>query len=83
MHRLQHNWTQSEMAARTGLSIRAYQGFESGYGNITLANLMRVLGALGFAHHVADLVPPVTTEPTFEELARPESRRARAPRSRK
>ncbi len=77
-HRLDQNWSQAEMARRAGLSRPAYQNFENGYGNITLANLVRILGVHGFTANLAELVPPVTTEPTLESLLKPARQRARA-----
>jgi putative transcriptional regulator len=77
-HRLHRNWTQVEMARRAGLSRPAYQNFENGYGNITLANLVRILGILGLTNNLAQLVPPVTAEPTMASLTKPPPRRSRA-----
>lgn len=77
-HRLRHNWTQIEMARRAGLSRPAYQNFENGYGNITLANLVRVLGVLGLTNNLAQLVPPTTDELTLASLTKPVRLRARA-----
>lgn len=77
-HRLKRNWTQVEMARRAGLSRPAYQNFENGYGNITLANLVRVLGVLGLTNNLAQMVPPVTEEPTLASLTKPARLRARA-----
>ena len=82
-HRLQRNWTQAEMARRVGLARQTYQNFENGYGNITLANLVKVLGVLGFTNNLAQLVPPVVTEPTIAELMRPARQRARSRRETK
>jgi transcriptional regulator with XRE-family HTH domain len=76
-HRLKHNWTQAEMARRAGISRPAYQNFENGYGNITLANLAKILGVLGLTNGLAQMVPPVTTEPTLSELMKPARQRAR------
>ena len=77
-HRLQRNWSQAEMARRAGLSRPAYQNFENGYGNITLANLVRILGVLGFAANIGELIPPATSEPSLESLLKPSRQRARA-----
>jgi transcriptional regulator with XRE-family HTH domain len=77
-HRLKHNWSQTEMARRAGLSRPAYQNFENGYGNITLSNLVRILGVLGLTNHLAQLVPPVIDEPTLASLTQPTRLRARA-----
>lgn len=75
-HRLHRNWSQEEMAKRMGLSRLAYLNFENGYGNITLANLVRVLGVLGMTNNLTLLVPPVTEEPTLEKLLEPAKRRS-------
>lgn len=77
-HRLKRNWSQVEMARRAGLSRPAYQNFENGYGNITLANLARILGVLGLTNNLAQLVPAVMDEPTFASLTKPTRLRARA-----
>lgn len=77
-HRLKSNWSQKEMARRAGLSRPAYQNFENGYGNITLANLVRVLGVLGLTNNLAQLVPPPPEELTLASLTKPTRLRARA-----
>jgi transcriptional regulator with XRE-family HTH domain len=79
-HRLRHNWSQAEMARRVHLNRATYQNFENGYGNLTLANLVRVLGVLGLTNNLAQLVPPVTEEPTLASLIQPIRQRARARR---
>lgn len=79
-HRLKHNWSQAEMARRAGLSRPGYQNFENGYGNITLANLVRVLGVLGLTNNLAELVPPPAEELTMASLTKPTRLRARATR---
>jgi transcriptional regulator with XRE-family HTH domain len=80
-HRLKLNWSQAELARRAGLSRPAYQNFENGYGNITLRNLVKVLGVLGLTHHLAEMVPPPRDEPTLASLTKPERQRARARRA--
>lgn len=76
-HRLKQNWSQVEMARRAGLSRPAYQNFENGYGNITLRNLLKILGVLGLTERFAQMIPPVTEEPTLAELSKPVRQRAR------
>ena len=76
-HRLHRNWTQVEMARRCGLAVATYQNFEKGSGNLTLFNLTRVLGILGFTANLAELVPPVLAEPTLASLMQPVRQRAR------
>ncbi len=63
-HRLNRNWSQAEIARRACLSRSAYQNFENGCGNLTLANLVGILDVLGLAENLAQLVPPVTAEAT-------------------
>jgi transcriptional regulator with XRE-family HTH domain len=73
--RLVRNWSQAEMARRCGMSRAAYQNFEAGVGNLTLLNLTRLLGVLGFSARMAELVPPAM--PVVMEAARPKRQRAR------
>jgi DNA-binding XRE family transcriptional regulator len=75
-HRLKRNWSQAEMARRAHLSRAAYQNFETGSGNITLRNLMKVLWVLGLTHHLAQMVPPIPVEPVLAPLAKPARQRS-------
>ena len=77
-HRLRRNWTQAEIARRAGISVQSYQNFETGYGNITLANLLRILGILGFADRLSLLVPELEEERTLRDVIQPARQRARA-----
>ena len=79
--RLARNWSQAEMARRAGVSRASYQNFELGYGNITFENLVRVVGILGYAARLADLVPPVEEVRTLESIKQPVRLRARKARS--
>jgi len=81
-HRLRRNWTQAELARRAGISVQSYQNFETGYGNITLANLLRILGIMGFADRLRLLVPELEEERTLRDVSRPARQRARARTSR-
>src|SRR5882762_2147341 len=76
--RLRRNWTQAELARRAGISVQSYQNFETGYGNITLANLLRILGVLGFVDRLSLLVPELEEERTLRDVIRPARQRARA-----
>ena len=80
--RLRRNWTQAELARRAGISVQSYQNFETGYGNITLANLLRILGILGFSNRLALLIPEPEEERTLRDVNRPLRQRARTKRSR-
>jgi transcriptional regulator with XRE-family HTH domain len=80
-HRLKRNWSQVEMARRAHLSRAAYQNFETGNGNITLRNLMKILWVLGLTNHLAQMVPPVqagalAAEPALAPLAKPARQRS-------
>jgi len=80
--RLRRNWTQSELARRAGISVQSYQNFETGYGNITLANLLRILGILGFADRLTLLVPELEEERTLRDVNRAPRQRARTKKPR-
>ena len=75
--RLSRNWSQAEMARRAGISVQSYQSFETGYGNITLANLMRLLGVLGLTDRLSLLVPELEEVRTLRDVSRPSRQRAR------
>ncbi|MFM9091090.1 MAG: helix-turn-helix domain-containing protein [Verrucomicrobiota bacterium] len=77
LQRLARNWSQAEFARRIGLSRRAYQDFETGYGNLTLTNLVKLLGVLGVSGELAELVPLPSPEPKIDELLQPARQRAR------
>jgi len=80
-HRLRRNWTQAELARRAGISVQCYQNFETGYGNITLAHLLRILGILGLINRFALLIPELEEERTLKEVCRPPRQRARTKRA--
>lgn len=82
-HRLRRNWSQAELARRAGVSVQSYQNFETGYGNITLAHLLRILGVLGLASRFALIVPELEEERTLKDVSRPPRQRARAKKSRR
>lgn len=81
-HRLRRNWTQAELARRAGISVQSYQNFETGYGNITLAHLLRILGILGFVDRLELLVPEPEEERTLRDVNRPVRQRARVKKPR-
>ena len=43
--RRERGWTQEDMANRAGISVRAYQNFETGHGRPQTANLQAILRA--------------------------------------
>ena len=75
-HRLKRNWSQAEMARRAHLSRAAYQNFETGIGNLTLHNLMKVLWVLGLIRHLAQMVPPLPAEPNHAPPTKPARQRS-------
>lgn len=81
-HRLRRNWTQAELARRAGISVQSYQNFETGYSNITFANLLRILGILGFVDRLELLVPEPEEERTLRDVNRPVRQRARVKKPR-
>ncbi len=54
--RIALNMTQSDLASRTGLSLRTIKGFETGQ-SINLMSLIRILRALGEFSRLEKLVP--------------------------
>jgi transcriptional regulator with XRE-family HTH domain len=66
-NRIARNWTQAEMARRAGLSLGTYQNFERGFG-INLANLLRLLGVLGYLTQFANMIPSPQAEVTGTAL---------------
>lgn len=78
--RLSRNWSQAEIAHRSGLSLAAYKNFETGFGNITLMNLIRLIGVLGYLERFADVVPEADFNDTLTRppVERPHRKRATA-----
>ena len=56
-HRIAHNWTQREMALRSGIAFETYRVFER-TGRISLERFLRALAVLGLLDRV-ELIPPV------------------------
>lgn len=78
--RLARNWSQAETARRAGLSLAAYKRFEGGFGNLTLLNLVRLMGVLGYLERFAEVVPPAIPpeSQTLATLEAPRRQRATA-----
>jgi len=73
--RLHRNQTQSEFAEFVGITRQTYAKLENGSGTIQLAVLARVLGILGYAERLVDLLPELPEPIDFDEAARLASRR--------
>ena len=80
--RLRRNWTQAHVARLAGLSLPTYMRLEKGDGAMSLNNVAKVLGILGFAERLGEVVPEVEIL-TLEETLKPVPQRARVRRKRK
>jgi len=79
--RLERNLTQAELAQEAGVSRATVRRLEGGHST-QLANLIRILGALGLAQNFASLVPETGLRPLEAvERKRKERKRASRPRS--
>lgn len=76
--RLARNWSQAELARRAGISRASYQNFETGYGNLTIVNLVRILGVLDYVKRLPDLIPEVQESRTLETMVKQLRPRVRA-----
>jgi transcriptional regulator with XRE-family HTH domain len=80
--RLHRNWTQAHVASLAGISLPTYVRLEKGEGAMSLDNVAKVLGVLGFAERLGEVVPEVEIV-SIEDTIRPSSKRARVRRKRK
>ncbi len=79
--RLGRNLTQSELAEEASVSRATVRRLEAGHST-QLANLIRILGALGLAQNFEALVPETEVRPIEAvERKRKERKRASRPRS--
>ena len=82
--RLRHGWTQSELAARSGVALATLRLFER-TGRVSLDRLLRVASALGRLDDFADVLNPPVGD-TLEEIeamsAPPKRRHGRSTRRR-
>ena len=78
-HRIAHNWTQREMALRSGIAFDTYRVFER-TGRISLERFLRALAVLGLLDRV-ELIPPVdfqSIDEVVNQLDEPPRMRARS-----
>lgn len=54
--------TQAQLADRSGVSLATVARLESGDGNVTLDNLLRILRALGIIDNLAKALDPYETD---------------------
>lgn len=79
--RLERNLTQDDLAKEAGVSRATVRRLEAGRST-QLANLIRILGALGLAQNFGSLVPETGMRPLEAvERKRKERKRASRPRS--
>ena len=79
--RLRRNWSQAELARRSGVSLRTLVRLESGASS-QLANWLQVLSALGWTPALLAALPDEGPSPLEQlESGGPGRRRSRAPRS--
>jgi transcriptional regulator with XRE-family HTH domain len=78
--RLRRNQTQTEFAQFVGVTRQTYAKLEEGSGTVRLGVLARVLGVLGHAARLVDLLPELPEPIDFDEAARLASRRRAAPK---
>lgn len=80
--RLRRNWTQAHVARLAGLSLPTYVRLEKGDGAMSLNSVAKVLGVLGFAERLGEVVPEVEII-NLEDTIKPGPQRARVRRKRK
>ena len=57
-------YTQQEVADKTGISITTIRRFENGLTfNLTLAHFIALLQAIGFADNLEDIIPEILPDP--------------------
>jgi putative transcriptional regulator len=74
--RLDHNFTQEDLATAAAVSKRTVERLETGQ-SVQASNLVRVLNALDLARNLDQLVPPVGARP-IEQLKHQGKGRRRA-----
>jgi transcriptional regulator with XRE-family HTH domain len=80
--RLRRNWTQAHVAKLAGLSLPTYLRLEKGDGAMSLNSVAKVLGVLGFAERLGEVVPEVEIV-SLRQTLKPARQRAHVPRKHK
>ena len=75
--RLARNFTQAHVASLAGISLPTLRKVERGDGSVEIRHYARVLGILGHAERLGQVVPPSVPPPDPRFLARAERQRAR------
>ena len=71
-YRIYYPLTQSELAEKSGVSVRSISRFENGE-DISLSNFIKLMRALDLGGRMADMIPDQSKRPSFY-LAKEEKR---------
>src|SRR5687768_2592728 len=77
--RLRRNWTQAHVARLAGLSLPTYMRLEKGDGAMSLNKVAMVIGILGFAERLGEVIPEVEVL-SIQDTVKPLRKRARRKR---
>lgn len=77
-HRLNQNLSSTELAKRSGVSVRTITGFERGEKNISLVNLIELLRALRLANNLSQVIPELPAINPLELIEIEKKKRKRA-----
>jgi len=72
-YRINKGMTQSELATRSGVSLRSISRFEQG-GDIQLGNLIKIMQALGLQANLEMIIPDVSNYPSYRVRKNPRQR---------
>jgi len=75
--RLKRNLTQAQLVQLAGFSVPTLRKIEQGDGTVEMRHYARVLGILGHAVRLQELVPPSAPPPDPKFLAAADRQRAR------
>ena len=74
-YRIYYPLTQSELAEKSGVSVRSISRFENGE-DISLSNFIKLMRALDLGGRMADMIPDQSKRPSF--YLEKEAKRSRA-----
>jgi len=77
-HRLNQNISSSELAEKSGVSLRTISGFERGEKNISLLNLIELLRVLNLLNKLNELIPELPTISPLQMIELEKKKRKRA-----
>ena len=76
-HRLNQNLSSTELADKSGVSVRTITGFERGEKNISILNFIELLRALKFANNLSEVLPELPTISPLEMIKLEKKKRKR------